>query len=342
MSEYSDYTINISLKSPVATPFQSDTIFGHICWAVSFLKWEEDDRLNSFLSLFDKDNSQPPLLVSNGFPKGYLPKPIIPPVTQNDLDEIYKDELNKRVENSFRIKAIKKTEIIQKKPFKELQINDMSSRKLFEVMNNSYALVRELKEKEESTLIQHNTIDRIKGSVREGGLFSQEETFFDEGHGVFEVYLKTNYFSKEELLRIFEFIGSGGFGRDKSTGKGYFEVKVNEGIDLSESENPNAFMTLSSFIPKENDPTDGYYNILHKYGKLGGTYAKGVSAVGGNPFKVPLIMFSAGSVFKDKNYKQGKVYGSLLSDVHKHNDRIRHYAYAFPIGINIEDSHEEI
>lgn len=100
-------------------------------------------------------------------------------------------------------------------------------------------------------------------------------------------------------------------------------------------------MTLSSYIPTENDPTEGYYNIVHKFGKLGGLYAKGVAEVYGNPFKVPLIMFSAGSVFFDKNYKPGKIYGSLLKNVHK-NEAIRHYAYAFPIGVNIEDSHEDI
>ena len=102
-------------------------------------------------------------------------------------------------------------------------------------------------------------------------------------------------------------------------------------------------MTLSSFIPKENDPVEGYYHILLKYGKLGGLYAKGISEVNNNPFKKPLIMFSAGSVFYDKEYRKGKTYGALLDDVH-HNKEIRHYAHAFPIGINlkVEDRYEDL
>ncbi len=338
MSDYSDYTITITLKSPIATPLQSDTIFGHICWAVRFLKWDEDDRLSKFLSLFDED-SQPPLLLSNGFPKGFLPKPVIPPVTQDVLESIYGNE--NRPENSFRIKTIKKTDIIPKEKFKELQQDIITPEKLFRALNDCYDETIELKKKQQSMMVQHNTIDRIKGSVREGGLFSQEETFFDNDFGIFEVYLKTVYFSFKDLERIFEYISSGGFGRDKSTGKGYFTFEIREGIDLPESKEPNAFMTLSSYIPKENDPTEGYYNMIHKYGKLGGLYAKGTSEVNGNPFKVPLIMFSSGSVFFDGNHEQNKVYGSLLKNVHQNKD-IRHYAYAFPVGINVKDRHENI
>ena len=105
---------------------------------------------------------------------------------------------------------------------------------------------------------------------------------------------------------------------------------------MPEAREPNAFITLSLYIPWENDPVRGYYNIIHKYGKLGGIYAKG-----GNPFKVPLIMFSAGSIFFDEKYNQEKVYGLLLKDVHS-NKAIRHYAYAFPIGIMAEEEYAKI
>ena len=192
MSDHRDYTVTITLKSPILTPLQSDTIFGHICWAVRFLKWDEGDRLTKFLSLYE-DGSQPPLLLSNGFPKGFLPKPVVPPVTQDVLESIYGDE--NRTENSFRIKTIKKTDIIPKEKFKELQQDIITPERLFRALDDCYGKTMELKEKQLSIMVQHNTIDRIKGSVREGGLFSQEETFFDNDFGIFEVYLKTVYFS---------------------------------------------------------------------------------------------------------------------------------------------------
>jgi len=335
-----NYTVEINFKSSIATPLQSDTIFGHICWAVRYLNWDVVNKLADFLCQYD--NGSPPLIISNGFPKGYLPKPVIPPVTQKELDKIVGKE--NRIEKSFKIKTIKKTEIIPRKTFAELQ-QDMTPVKLFEAMyeKDVYDSIINLKSKEQSVITQHNTIDRIKGSVREGALFSQEETYFSDDAGCFEVYLRTNYFNRDDLNKIFTYIGRDGFGKDKSTGKGAFNFDIKEGIEIIEAEKTNAFMTLSSFVPSKNDPVKGYYNLVHKYGKLGGHYAQGTQEALGNPFKVPLIMFSAGSVFFDDNYRSGKVYGSLLKNVHKNKD-IRHYAYAFPIGINvnIEDNNEDI
>lgn len=341
IKEYSDYTIEITLKSPIITRFQSDTIFGHICWAIRMLKWDGDDRLRDFISSYENHKQTPPLLVSNGFPKGMLPKPVLLPIAQDDLKTIVgKEDI---IKNSFIIKNIKKTELILKDDFKALQKEKITSLKLFNRMYESIETIKKEMQNEQAMIVQHNSVNRIENIVKRG-LYAQKELFYDEeshNSGKFEIYLKTCFFDKNDLKRIFDYIKEDGFGRDKSTGKGHFDFKINEGIDLQESENPNAFMTLSSFIPSQNDPTVGHYNIIHKFGKLGGLYAKGISEVYGNPFKKPLIMFSAGSTFYDGAYQTGKVYGSLLSDVHQNNE-IRHYAYAFPIGIKIEDKNEDV
>jgi len=339
MTKYRDYTIEITLESPIITSFQSDTIFGHICWAIRFLYQNGEDKLRGFLDDYDINKELPPLLVSNGFPLGYLPKPVIPPITQKGIDEIVGKE--NRIENSFKIKTLRKLPLLPKNDFDKLQLGIITPKSLFQGMSESYKAIMKDLANEQSMVVQHNTVNRMEGKVKRG-LYAQEETFFDFNAGKFVIYLKTYCFSREELKNIFTFIGDGGFGRDKSTGKGYFTFEVNEGIDLHEAENPNAFMTLSSFIPKENDPVEGYYQTLLKYGKLGGLYAKGTPEVNNNPFKKPLIMFSAGSVFYDKEYRIGKPYGALLDDVH-HNKGIKHYAHAFPIGINLkaEDRYED-
>lgn len=330
MREYSDYTIEITLQSPIVTGFQSDTIFGHICWAVRFIYQDGEAKLHEFLDAYD---DVPPLLVSSGFPMGYLPKPVLPPVTQAELETILKRE--DRIKDSFRIKSIKRWNFLPKSDFISLQ-KEITPLNLFRFMNDSYEAIEKDLNSGQSVLVQHNTVNRIENRVKKG-LYAQEETFFNEDGGRFEIYLKTYFFTKEELQRIFEFISEGGFGRDKSTGKGHFTFLINEGVDIPESETPNAFMTLSSYIPTGKDPVKGYYRAIHKYGKLGGLYAKGVSEVNGNPFKKPLIMFSAGSTFYDDDYTAGKTYGSLLKNIHQ-NGQIRHYAYAFPIGISLEDT----
>jgi CRISPR-associated protein Csm4 len=341
MNEYRDYTIEVSLSSPIVTQFQSDTIFGHICWAIRFIHGEASDKLNVFLNSYD-NSEHPPLLVSNGFPKGYLSKPIIQPIKQEELETIV--DTKDMIKNSFKIKNIKKIEYITNDHFNYLQKEKITPIKLFKIMFNGYDSIVDDLSKVKSSVVQHNIINRIEGSVKTGGLYSQEEFFYDFediNSGIFEIYLKTNFFSKEELKRIFEYIKIDGFGKDKSTGKGYFDFEIKEGIDLPEAENPNAFMTLSSYIPSKKDSIKGYYQTFLKFGKLGGLYAKGSPEVGGNPFKKPLIMFSAGSTFYENNFSKEKMYGSLLRNVH-HNAEIRHYAYAFPIGIHLEDNHEDI
>lgn len=336
MNEYKDYTIKLTLKSPIITPFQSDTLFGHICWMIDYLKWDDKKRLEDFLALYN-DKGKHPLLISNGFPKDYLPKPIIKPISQKELTSIFGKE--NRKENSYKIKTIKKKELIRKSDLLQIIKGRISSEILFRKLWKNFEEEEKKWEKRKKEVVYHNTINRVSNRVTIG-LYEQEETFYAPDFNEFEIYLKTYYFNKDDLRRIFEFISIGGFGRDKSTGKGKFEFNIVEGTDLEGSDNPNGFMTLSSYIPHSEAPTKGYYEILLKYGKLGGTFAMGSAEVGNNPFKKPLIMFKAGSTFYDYDYDKSKIYGSLLKNVHK-KSKIRHYAYAFPLGINMEEEDDE-
>jgi len=319
MGEYKNYRVNLKLKSTLITPFQADTIFGHICWAIRYLKGCQE--LEKFIVQYD--NSNPPLLISDGFPKGYLPKPIIKPITQDELIKtmpIFKD--SDVIKNSYKIKMIKKVKLIPAEIFVKLNQEPITAPLLFERLLERFDEM--IREKSKREIVYHNKINRITNRVIDP--YPQEEIFFNEEFNKFEIYIKTDYFSKEDLEGIFEFIGESGYGRDKSTGKGHFCCKV-EDEEIKWANSPNAFMTLSSYIPDSKAPTKGYYEILLKYGKLGGDFAKS------DPFKVPLIMFRSGSVF----YGSGdKIYGYLLKNIHKNPD-IRHYAYAFPIGINIEE-----
>lgn len=330
------YTVHLEMKSPLVTEFQSDTIFGHICWAINYLQWPLGERLTTFLDAF-KPESEPPLLVSNGFPKGYLPKPVIPPVSQDDLKEIIGD--GNRVTQSQKIKQIKKLALIPQGIFDGLANETVTPKRLFKALYEHYK-DKALDMPMLHSVVMHNTVNRAIGRVG-SGLYSQEETFFPENGGEFVIYLKGDYFTKMELERVFGFIAMEGFGKDKSTGKGHFSFTIEPGIDLPQCESPNSFMSLSSFIPTASDPTDGHYTLLHKYGKLGGGFASGASGGQGNPFKKPLLMFAAGSTFRDPVFSEDKVYGSLLGDVHT-NHEIRHYALAFPLGIKLETPNETI
>jgi len=336
MNGYRDYTIKLTLKSPIVTSFQSDTLFGHICWAINYLKWDEKEKgVTDFLALYDQRN--PPLLISNGFPKGYLPKPIVRPISQEELRSIFGEKNRKK--NSYKIKTIKKAELIPKSDLLQIIKGQISPGILFQKLAENFEREEKNREKRKKEVVHHNTINRITNRVTTG-LYEQEEVFYSEDFNEFEIYLKTYYFDKDDLKRIFEFISMGGFGKDKSTGKGRFDFSIIEGTDLEGFGNRNGFMTLSSYIPHPGAPTKAYYEILLKYGKLGGSFAGGSAEVHNNPFKKPLIMFRAGSTFYDQGYDESKIYGSLIPNVHK-NPKIRHYGYAFPLGINMEEENDE-
>jgi CRISPR-associated protein Csm4 len=330
MKDYNEFTVEISLKSSVITPFQADTIFGHVCWAMRFLYGESSGRLEEFLRSYETETF-PPLILTNGFPKGLLPRPILPPVHSEDLDKIV--GRRNRVEVSTKIREVTDLEFIPKEILSQLSHKGcLDPKGLFELLFDRYESILPYLNLSEPMVVQHNAINRIKQETT--ALYFQEEQFFAEDRRKFQVYLKSSYFSKDELANIFELIGDQGYGKDKSTGKGHFDVEIKENLDLPEFKDSNAFMTLSSYVPNSQDPTNGCYKPLHKYGKLGGTYAKGL--LDGNPFKKPILMFAAGSTFYDAYFSERKVYGSLLCDVH-HDSRIKHYGYAFPLGIRLDE-----
>lgn len=68
------YRLNITPRSPLGSPLQTDTLFGHLCWALRYTQGEP--RLRDFLHAFD--DIPPPLVLSNGFPEDFLPRPVFP------------------------------------------------------------------------------------------------------------------------------------------------------------------------------------------------------------------------------------------------------------------------
>jgi CRISPR-associated protein Csm4 len=325
------YKLTLTPTSPFLTPFHSDTLFGHICWALRHLKGGHYLE-NSFLQAFQKKAEPPPLLLSDGFPQGMLPKPVWVPLAKKYIMQNFRDRKIDNFRASQLLKRIKKTSFISFALFQSLQAR-LSSRALFEMLLDasleSSAALADKPGCRAATF--HNTVNRLSGTVTEG-LFTQTETFYPANYKV-DVYLRSHMLSKQELLEIFRFIGLHGYGGDASTGKGRFDVGQQDIVDFTflQVDAANGFMSLSSFVPDQRTPTTGYYDLLVKYGKLGGGFGavfKGVRS----PFKYPIIMLKSGAVFH--GYDSAYSYGALLDDVHQ-NKQIKHYAYAFPIPVKI-------
>jgi CRISPR-associated protein Csm4 len=195
-------------------------------------------------------------------------------------------------------------------------------------------------------VVFHTAVNRLTGGALSGKLFTTIVQAPNNRN--YEVHCTINLpFTVEKLNACLDFINHTGFGKKKSTGKGRVFCDLIETVAPKPDLKTNAFMTLSNYIPKtsaaandlnhKNDPTDGYYKLLTKYGKLGGHFASSPVKDGAEvlPFKYPLILFSQGSVFRTSEGSR-RDYGCIVRPIHPQLDTIAHYGLAYPYPLWIE------
>jgi len=334
------YKLTIEPKSPFITPLHSDTIFGHLAWAITYDLGEK--KLQEVLAEFN--SGKPPFLLSAAFPEDTLPVPILPPLSQKETAKLVPQRPGNGTVAARRrlIEEIKKTknvEHISMDDFKNLAA-DLSTIKLTHLLLSKSQQPKPSKQQ----VVMRTAVDRITGTAKEGKLFDLEETFYGyKNQDGFRPVRLSIWFRlrddswKSEIYRWFNIIQGSGFGKRKSTGLGQFHIIG----DIVEAElpsvaNPNAFITLSSYVPQANGPSHGYYRYIVKRGKLGGHWA-----LGGKVWKAPLLMFTPGSIF----YTNGGLadyYGGLVPILDREDTQIFQYAYAFPLGVRVSQQGEEV
>ena len=281
------YKIKLKLKSSYITPWQSDTIFGSLCWAM--VEKHGKNLLREFLDEYK--NGKYPLVVSDGFPGDLLPKPMAGNVFDNDKNLIK----NEALKISQKAKLAKKT-------------NHISLEEFNLIINNQQVEITPKEKIFYETGVMHNQISRLTGTTMEGDLFEQKE-IFTNSH--LSIYFSVEPEWQETVLKLFLILAVKGFGKRTSIGKGHFSIEeISEftGFSLPEKNKANAFVTLSNYIPNHTDPTIGQYKVFVKYGKLGQSYAHAQ-----NPFKRPLLMIKPGAVFWCDNPRF--TYGRLVENV---------------------------
>lgn len=328
------HKLTIEPKSPFITPLQSDTIFGHLAWAIIYDQGEH--ILKEILAEFASSN--PPFVISSAFPEGMLPTPILPILTKKETETLAIEydniEYKKNPIKSLRcfteeLKKTKKLNYIPIETFHDLAKN-LNPITLIKTLL-SLITKPNIKHSQEET-VMHTSIDRITGTAKEGLLFDYTQTFYNR-EAKLTIWLKFNNNSwKNNIYRWFKIIEGSGFGKRKSTGLGQFHIigdikeASNELPQVAES---NGFLSLSSYVPRADESCHGYYRYIIKRGKLGSSLALTEKV-----WKKPLLMFAPGSVFRIKDNLQD-YYGSLIPQIHYHNSEIVHYALAFPLGIKL-------
>lgn len=298
------FRVIVKLRSPTGTPWQADTIFGHLCWVVAHRDGEE--ALRRFLQPF-LDGS-PSFLLSDGFPPGLLPRPLSLSLPREDDLRYFQAARRLRKQTFLReddfARAIRGESFLPENFGEEL---------------STRVVVR---------AVLKNQISRRTGTTQdEGSLFGFVEHWMPE----VVIYGKVQESHEEYLRGLFKELARSGYGKRKAVGYGAIDKLEFTGFKgFAVPAGADGFVTLSAFAPATKDPTDGRWRLRVKYGRLGEEFA-----FGPNPFKRPVVMLEPGSVFHDDSVKE--FYGGMVRDVSRTHPSVVQYGYALAVAMKLAE-----
>lgn len=310
------YRVGIRPVASFSSPLHSDTLFGAFCW--SFRYYYGESELAELLRNL-KDGT-PEIIFSNGFPGGALPLPLGICDPGADFEMIKRKEARRKAYQEH--KKLKNAKYVKRNWFEKIQRGDYRgfTSGLTDDLMESQTLVHNMVSRDE------NTVKNIDGA---GSLYGEDE-YYVEADKYFDIYILSQMpesVIKPVIFLMFQL----GIGKNKSTGKGTFDVIAwEEEADLLNLPDANAYMALSNFIPASSDPSVGAYKTVIKHGKLDREYA-----ASDTPFKKPLLFLAAGAVFQEASVK--KFYGSCVSEVSVIEGIVTNaYTIAVPLRLNLE------
>lgn len=293
------YKIKLKPKTSYITAWKANQLFGAICWAIQYL--EGPSVLDNFLQHYIKGS--PPVVLSNGFHGDYLPRPVLPPPKMKE--RLPKAESMEAMAGHKRNKAISWLTLEEFNTF----------------LNGREIIFRDgIRPTETKVISYHNQINRATcTAAEEGGLYTMEEIYNPLPISVY-AYVEDGYV--EKLTIWLQVAGEIGIGKRKSIGKGAFIVEnISPFTGFQQPAKPNAFVALADFVPKADDPVQGFYRLSTIYGRLAGEFAAAE-----NPFKTPVVSITAGSIFFTSGSPR-PFYGRAVTGVAKGQPAVIHYGF---------------
>jgi len=288
------YKTTITPLSKFATPLQGDTIFGQLCWVIKFVFGE--DKLKKLLADYD---SNPFLIVSDGFARGYLPKPSMPSILlAENIDEKKKNRKKKWL----------KLQDLQNGAFNKAQTDDEIG-----YINKTISVVK-------------NSINYKTFTTGDEGFdpYSENEITLSK-HDIYFL-IDEKVFSVNELQKILDTLALMGYGKESSIGKGRFEFDDFIEIKLPK-EISNVYMTLSNSSLEGIDYKEIFYEPITKFTKHGADLATS------SPFKKPLLLAKRGSVIVLNKEKKVQYIGKAIRGHSYHKETV-HQGYSIVLPIN--------
>lgn len=302
---------HLTLEGPLGTPVRSNTLFGHLCWALRHRAGET--ALVEWLAGFD----EAPLRLSDAFPVGALPRPLVRPLGPGGLERWLERHGGEALENLSRLKGYRKRRWIGVDDFLALR-DGFSEERLYDRWAQSGDDPGGARAPR-TERVARNQIDRLTGRTPEtDGLFFQHDTWYPGEGPHLWVFADPGGLGAERLTELLTLVGRLGYGRDASIGRGRFRAEQAEPPAGLFEGGGNRWMTLSRGIltPGMEKPR---YRLSTHYGRLGADRATGQAS----PFKKPLLLVEPGSTFSG----DPGPHGALLGGVHPTVPDARENAY---------------
>ena len=246
------------------TPWQADSLLGSLACAWARSRGQDAlrrDFLDPWLA------NEPLFVISDAFPVDALPAPANLP--------LWDWPPKKR-------KTVKKLHWVTPADFADVQHGKQPSLEISpEVSIRNHVRLR-------------NAVSRISNTAGEGGeLFEVPFSNLSETDAGLTIFARACNGGLEILMESLEMLGRTGYGADTSVGHGGFELNGGPTPcpELDDVPGADAFISLSTSQPAADDPTDGFWRVFVKYGKLAPEFHS--IAV----FKRPQVMLEAGACF---------------------------------------------
>lgn len=309
------YCYRITPQSAWGTPMRSDTLNGHLLCAAR--EKYGIGKLEEMIAGFSQ--GAPPFVLSSAMPANSLPVPILPPIPRARFKELAEINFGGLFDALSVQKTFKKQQYINVDAWVRLQ-HDFSSENLLldfkqqvDSKSDKGSAVRAVETPPRTNIqqVMHNSINRLNDRVQdEGGLHTETAAFYNNYS--YDLYVETEDIQGFEDL--FNHLKKTGFGRDRSTGRGFFTYERQEDFPARAlfKAKGNAEMVLSVYTHIELNKVQGWYRLFTKQGKVWNGFGES------NPFKKPFLAFQEGSVFKQMPQTP-----AVLCNIHNNPDYVQ-------------------
>ena len=322
MKKLKTFSVTLEPVGYFSSKLSSYTIFGAICWAVTFLYGERE--ISELINLVKTGG----FFLSSSMPivdgKHYVFKPILKPehIEMEDVNFLISRGDNKDSEFRNLIKKFKKLPFVPSDILKKVAKGTIKSDK--ELILNLGKGIEETSPFVDLAL-PHAKLNRITNSTSEGGEFYFEESLFFKSKVYFLVAVEEDNILNDLIIPSLNLLQDWGIGGNRSVGFGNFSFKANreEKIDEFINGNSREFITLSPVVATDRiDYERSFYDIK--------TY-KGTMESGYQDFlwKPKIFYLQAGSLIRLK--ENSKFAGALIKPFE--GIELYHYGLEFPIYI---------